>query len=144
MEGIHYYILNSEKIVFEKFDDETVLINLEKGNYYGVMNLAKIIIELLEEGIAEHDLVSILENYYEIDSNEIRKDVHDFFSFLLNEGVVLSKEGQINLPKIDFKDGIKYIKPIIEVYSDMQDLILLDPVHDVNGSSWPNVKKDEE
>jgi hypothetical protein len=33
-----------------------------------------------------------------------------------------------------------YIPPILNRHGDMQDLALLDPIHDVEGEGWPNRK----
>ncbi len=30
--------------------------------------------------------------------------------------------------------------PVLDVYSDMQDLLLLDPIHDVDETGWPTPK----
>jgi len=32
------------------------------------------------------------------------------------------------------------LPPKIEIFSDMQDILLLDPVHDVDQSGWPILK----
>jgi hypothetical protein len=34
-------------------------------------------------------------------------------------------------------DSAVWSDPWLESYGDMQDLLLLDPVHDVQGGSWP-------
>jgi len=38
-----------------------------------------------------------------------------------------------------FKDIDSYKAPELDTYEDMQDLILLDPIHEVDESGWPNV-----
>jgi hypothetical protein len=40
-----------------------------------------------------------------------------------------------NRQKLDFTS------PELDVYSDMQEILLLDPVHDVNKEGWP-IRKD--
>jgi hypothetical protein len=32
--------------------------------------------------------------------------------------------------------------PVLSIYDDMQDLLLLDPIHDVDESGWPAIKPD--
>ena len=33
-----------------------------------------------------------------------------------------------------------FLPPEIDIFSDMQDILLLDPVHDVDESGWPILK----
>ena len=38
--------------------------------------------------------------------------------------------------------GKPYEPPVLETYTDMQDLVLLDPVHEVDATGWPHPKPD--
>jgi len=41
--------------------------------------------------------------------------------------------------------GTVFAPPVLEVYTDMQDLLLLDPIHDVDETvGWPSPKPPEE
>jgi hypothetical protein len=134
-----FYIIDTSKIVFEKFEDETVLINLSNGNYFGIRNVGMDVLKLLEKGISKVQLLGILTNSYKKDQNEIDADIQTFLELLLTEGIIqISAVGLTEFPFIEEKGG--YSKPILDKYSDMQDLILLDPVHDVSSKGWPNVK----
>jgi hypothetical protein len=66
-----FYIIDTSKIVFEKFEDETVLINLSNGNYFGIRNVGMDVLKLLEKGISKVQLLGILTNSYKKDQNEI-------------------------------------------------------------------------
>ena len=39
--------------------------------------------------------------------------------------------------------GVAYTEPSLSVFSDMQDLLLLDPIHDVSEAGWPMPKPAE-
>jgi hypothetical protein len=136
-----YYTLNIDKLVFERFEDETVLINLESGNYYGIMQVGKEILDLLELGIDVKMIVSIISKAYKVDEKMVELDVTEFLTTLKEEAIIYEIEAKsVNYPV--WQDKGAYVKPILEKYTDMQDLILLDPVHDVNSKGWPH-KKDE-
>ena len=34
-------------------------------------------------------------------------------------------------------------EPALQKYTDMEDLLLLDPIHEVDDTGWPNPKPDE-
>jgi hypothetical protein len=44
---------------------------------------------------------------------------------------LLLKEGQ----------GESYLQPSFEKYSDMQEMLLLDPIHEVSEAGWPHKEK---
>jgi len=33
-----------------------------------------------------------------------------------------------------------FVAPVLERYEDMQDFLLVDPIHEVDDSGWPNKK----
>jgi hypothetical protein len=35
-----------------------------------------------------------------------------------------------------------FVAPVLHKHTDMQDLLLLDPIHEVDETGWPSVKKD--
>ncbi len=41
------------------------------------------------------------------------------------------------LAPISAGDRPAFEAPVLESYSDMQDLLLLDPIHDVDDAGWP-------
>lgn len=132
-----YYTIDSSKIVFEKFEDETVLINLENGNYYGIMKVGRSILGLLESGITMKRIVFNIATAYQKQPAEIEMEIQSFLDSLLAEGIIHAvANGSDEILAIDLFPT--YEKPHLEKYTDMQDLILLDPVHDVNSKGWPN------
>jgi hypothetical protein len=34
----------------------------------------------------------------------------------------------------------KFEAPVLQKYTDMQDLLLLDPIHDTDETGWPNIR----
>jgi hypothetical protein len=55
---------------------------------------------------------------------------------LIDEGLIVpggAKHGATELPSAE-----ELARPAISVYKDMQDLFLLDPIHDVNEAGWPS------
>jgi hypothetical protein len=40
-------------------------------------------------------------------------------------------------------EGTAFNPPVLSVYSDMEDLLLLDPIHDVDETGWPQPRSDE-
>jgi hypothetical protein len=40
--------------------------------------------------------------------------------------------------------GTPFVPPVLERYTDMQELLFLDPIHDVDESGWPHRKVEGE
>jgi hypothetical protein len=146
MDHSKYYTLNSGKIVFEKFEDETVLVNLERGNYYGVMHVGRSILQLLEYGATESQIITAIAEKYQQNASTIEEEIRTFFQLMANEEIIIETEQTNGFPKnIELVDKkLEYISPTLEVFTDMQDLILLDPIHDVGSQGWPNPKDQDE
>jgi hypothetical protein len=132
-----FYTIDTSKIVFEKFEDETVMINLTSGNYYGIMNVGKAILTLMEDGISRQNLLAVISKSYGKEITEVEEDIQEFLTTLVNEGIAqITEFGSIEFSLIE--NCLNYEKPVLEKFTDMQDLILLDPVHDVNSKGWPH------
>jgi hypothetical protein len=124
MDGVKTYRINDSRAISETVDGETIIINLENGNYYSLNHAGTIVWDFV---IAQKPL----------DASE--KNIVDFIAFLVNENLILETETA--------KDAIleKIILeklPTIEKYEDMQQMLLADPIHDVEAVGWPKLKKD--
>ena len=140
------YSINRDKVIFEKFDYEIILINLENGNYFSIQQVAQIIWELIEKGLDRSSVISTIAKTYNTTFEKIENDLTEFFEELLKESLISITEFANNVFDSNVKDETiekqnkPYSKPVLEIYKDMQDLILLDPIHEVDDTGWPNIK----
>lgn len=130
-------------IVHEFLDDEVIVANLDTGSYYSLRGSAIPIWQLLVAGIELGDIVNALhENYPDLSKdlvNNIPIDIQTLLSTLVNHGLLIPRI-QANKPSI--KDQVveypqPYATALIEIYSEMTDLLMLDPVHEVDTQGWP-------
>jgi hypothetical protein len=141
------YSINHSKIVFEKFDDEVVLINLDNGNYFSILEVAGIVWGLIDKGFNREEAAKLLSELFGTPEAELEIDIQLFIEQLVSEELISisSIDSHTTVEAISVQtSGKVYAKPVLEVYSDMQDLILLDPIHEVDETGWPNVKKETE
>jgi hypothetical protein len=146
MKGKIHYSINLTQVVFEKFDDEIVLINLKNGNYFSINKVARIIWELIEKGLDKASIFFKIAKMYNKAIEEIEDEMNEFIGELLKEALInpielANEENDSNLSEETVqKQDKQYTKPFLEIYTDMQDLILLDPIHEVDDTGWPNIK----
>ena len=122
------------------FDEEIVIVNINKGVYYSLKGVAPYFFRLFMEGV---DLAALNELFEKKYGNENFKSFENFVNTLLVEELLIdtseaTKELNVDLPTLQLLDqGF-----IIEKQDDISDLIKLDPIHDVSpDKGWPNRKK---
>lgn len=127
-------------VIFEEADSEVVVVDLVRGIYYYLTGTAAYLWMALHAGKSFSETVASLSDAIELIA-EVSDDCERFTLDLMNEGLLKPCEKMAEAapsapdPK-DFVTG-KYVPPSIETYSDLQDILLLDPVHDVDESGWP-------
>ena len=128
-------------VVSEDFGDEYVVLNLQTGKYYSFKDSASILWRDLNNGLQPH---ALLKHLKESQHPHFEK-VSDLFEQLLNEGLIRELDTQTESPvESQFLIAIKAgcLPPEIETFDDMADLILADPIHDVEEDiGWPAVRK---
>ena len=145
--------INIPKIVHETIDGETVILNLDKGDYYSLVGIGADIWGFMEN---DTDIVSIIEkisNNYQGDREDIEVAINNFVSELMHEGIVVpdneNKPENDESSHVQVQTGLKENKPDFEIpklnkYTDMQDLLLLDPIHEVDDKEgWPTINPDK-
>jgi hypothetical protein len=141
------YITNRPTVVAEIFDDEAVVINMETGVYYSLEGSAGVAWSLLESGCTVEELAVGVASAYRSNSDELRADLGTFVEELLAETLLRAaaedETGAEGAAIPARGDGAHYAKPGIKKYEDLQDLLLLDPIHEVDEETgWPNLKSE--
>lgn len=143
MKSLQTFRINTPTVVAEAFDDEIVILHLESGTYYSLEKSGAIIWTLLQEGV---NLAEISARIATTDAIS-EQSVQHFRERLLQEKLIISDHA--TAPS-SAKQGIKtdayslaqeqqFTSPHLHKYTDMQDLLLLDPIHDVTKTGWPHV-----
>ena len=130
-------------IVYEESDAEVVVVNLIEGVYYFLTETAAYVWMSLHSGRNIGEIGKNLASSDE-DLESINKDlelfVHQLLELSLVEQVSQMRQVLGRQPVVtDYVVG-DYVPPTLETYADLQDILLLDPVHDVDESGWPTTK----
>ena len=76
-------------------------------------------------------------------SEESREQVFAFWTKMLEEGLISPDAEPNGDRRGDVPAAGPWSPPSIAVFSDMQDLFLLDPIHDVDEAGWPSRPAEE-
>lgn len=141
---------NAPKVVHETIDGEVVIVNLDKGDYYSLVKVGADIWEELIKGTSKSNIIQKIIQCYDGDRQNIENTVNDFIARLQQEELITldGTEDPKNLnidsaPSTtnDNPEKLSFSPPTLEKYTDMEELLALDPIHEVNEVvGWPNVK----
>lgn len=132
-----YYRVNAPTVVHEIMDGEVVIINMDNGSYFSIGTVGAEIWILLDGGHAVNQIVTQVAERYDHSSDQVEPDITSFLAHLSTEELVVATPmGTETAIDLGAKRG-KYSKPALEKYTDMEELLLLDPIHEVTDSGWP-------
>ena len=101
----------------------------------------------LERGEAAETIVLELEQRYEAADGEIERSREESLleDFLAAELVVAEGNGTGTVAPASAQgvgERVPFVPPSFTTFTDMQDIILLDPVHEVDTRGWPHASAD--
>jgi Coenzyme PQQ synthesis protein D (PqqD) len=121
----------------EAFDQEVLAINLKSGHYHSLREAAVPLWNLLTSGHSIESAATALSNATGTPLDSVLADARPFVDSLLSHGLLVAVESS-GPPSASTVPSNRYVPPVLEHYSDMQELLLIDPVHEVAVSGWPH------
>ncbi len=135
------YALNEEKMFADVTDGIAIIINSETGIYYGMNGFGTAIYENLVNGSSVEDIVDMLKK---LGASDKIKDVVDVFvNALLDKELIITAPSSTKEPSFDeavLKED--NFSPSLKEYSDAQELLLADPIHEVKEETGWTPEKD--
>jgi coenzyme PQQ synthesis protein D (PqqD) len=138
------FCLNEGNVIFEQFDTELVAIQLATGAYHSISGAGIDAFLLLPLEPTITDLSNALALKYEASAARIAEDLERFLEELRNESLLVTRAddgGSVQLPALS-QSGTRlpYEPPSFQPYHDLQNLLFIDPVHEVSPAGWPQPK----
>ena len=135
--------VNTPTVTHETIDGEAVIINLDSGNYYSLVEAGSFIWALVEKGASANDVQNLLQQAYQGDAGDIDRGVQELLAQLQQENLIVPVDGPAAvdltevMPSTNGHGKAAFNTPLLNKFSDMQELLLLDPIHDVDEAGWP-------
>lgn len=139
------FISNHSKLVTETLDGEAIIVHLETGAYFSLRGSACFIWECLQAGCSLTQLAAQIQMHFIAPPDTLEADLQTFITDLLANDLVLivteipSDSHSLLAPS---NTPLPFDPPVAEKFTDMADLLLIDPVHEVQEAGWP-FKKEE-
>jgi hypothetical protein len=126
----------------ERIDDVVMAIHLETGAYYVLEGTAADCWTCMASGADVGEVVDVLAARYEVDPDTAREDATAFVTSLVDEGLLTSSHDGAadvdgDLSSLADGSGRPYTAPALHRYDDLDDLLAIDPIHEVDDAGWP-------
>jgi hypothetical protein len=134
--------INAENVVHETVDGEVIVIDLTNGSYYSLAGSGPTIWEMLAAGASAPEICAALKSGFEAEPDVIEASVSSLLA-RLRENELVTVDGESSAPLEVHGNGNgaarePFAPPVFERYTDMKDYFLLDPIHEVGPTGWPN------
>ena len=128
-------------ITHERLDDEVIAINLESGIYYALVGPAADVWSCFDPEGSATAASTALAARYGVTVDDVQPDIEKFTQRLetarLFDSVDVAEDAVGSLPAAE--PSTPWAVPELEEYRDMADLVLLDPIHQVDEAGWPHL-----
>jgi hypothetical protein len=124
---MNYYKTNEPDVSAELLEDEVLIVNLKNGRYHSIHNTGVVFWRLLSESHSAESCIDAVAKIYSVDALPVKEDFENFVEALLADELIIETENYYIEKKSDWLNSLSgsYVKPLIETYTDMEDLVLL-------------------
>ncbi len=128
------YVVN-KKIVADDFEDETVLINVEKGLYFSMQGSAKAIWQAF--AVPRQRAATLATLSQELTADD-RAEMEKTVQGMIDHGLLVETDEAGSGTTLFSLAAASFAAPVLGVFSDLAELIAIDPVHEVDDAAgWP-------
>jgi len=133
------YRANTPSVISETLDGETVIMDLRSGTYFSTRGVGAFIWTALEQGATAGQIATELAASQDGERQLVVSTVEAFIRELAGYNLIVADpDGHPKAGLACARGKLVYAPPVLSAYTDMEDLLQLDPVHDVDAESgWP-------
>lgn len=136
-------MIDPQDVVHETVDGEVILIALQTGCYYSLEGSGADVWQGLVAGRSSREIAADLEQRYSAEPGVILASVSDLVARLVDERLVSQHGNGTPAQESDGKAAgpatrPPFPHPVFHKFTDMQDFLLVDPIHDVGDAGWPH------
>jgi len=133
---------SAASVIFERFGEEVVAIHLGTGRYYSLPGVAGDAFLMLAKTPTVSELAEALSAQYDAPAQLIESDLIGFLGQLKDESLIV-EERHATEHSLEPLTGprVPYSAPAVHAHRDLENLFLVDPIHEAGEAGWPQVKK---
>jgi hypothetical protein len=145
------FVSRGAPIIHDTIDNETIAINQLTGAYYTLEGPSALAWQLLATGASALDVARRLGSEYDADAATLETEAVEFFGLLMAEGLIVPTSGAADpAASASAASGApapttgnaaaarsRFAGLALQRYSDLEVLLLADPIHEVDDTGWP-------
>lgn len=131
------YRVCTPSVASEVIDGEAIIMDLRSGSYYSADGVGALIWSAIEQGAGHDQIVAWIAASYPAEAGA-GAAADAFIGDLVSRNLIEPQPGADG--PAPAPAAIAYSAPALSAHEDMQDLIMLDPIHDVGEMGWPTRK----
>jgi Coenzyme PQQ synthesis protein D (PqqD) len=137
------YRVNDPHVISETMGEETIIVNLSSGHYFSLQGANVDVWECLQRGYPVSQIAPHLTTKYDVSVEIAESSVAGLLAELEQEELIAPAEdaeptGDLTADEVNNGERLAFAMPPLSTFTDMQDIILLDPVHEVDQRGWPH------
>jgi hypothetical protein len=130
--------VNSPFVISETIQGETIIIHLNTGTYYSLQGSGAEVWESIAGAATAAEIATDLAARYPVAAEEAEATVNALIADLQAEELIVASDAtERESAPAPAAAGGEFVAPSLAKFTDMQDLVLLDPVHEVSETGWP-------
>ena len=126
-DSVPQYSPMRQDVAASVIDGEAIIMNLTNGAYYSIDSVGAIIWQWLDEEQTSAVMLQRLAAQYPNSNATIEADFRALMNQLMDEGLVQPQSSGNAVPAIDSELPSVYAAPSLHKYTEMADLLALDP-----------------
>jgi outer membrane protein assembly factor BamB len=140
--------INTPHVVAETLDGEATIVDLDSGTYYALNESGSLIWDELIGGSTTSEATGNFARTYDLDDEDAERAVEKLVTRLTDAKLIVhagdagsnGAAAAAVVAATSSTNGSRraYAEPELSAYTDMQELLLLDPIHEVDESGWPS------
>ena len=133
--------VNTPPVIHQTVDGEVIVVNLDNGTYYSIAGTGAEVWGALAAGASVPDAVQLVLARYDADRAHAERAVARFVDQLLDEQLIsptADGNGTVGPAPVSAAASLPFEEPALNRFTDMQELLMLDPIHEVDEQGWPH------
>ena len=136
------YRVDEPRILAEEISGEVLAIDNLTGAYVSITGSGVAIWNLVREGYSPAQVADALAEHHATDADAVLGAVERFVEELVANSLIVATERPppaVPATVVSEEPG-PFRDPQLERYTDMEDMLLFDPIHDVDEEGWREIE----
>ncbi|WP_368415328.1 hypothetical protein [Falsiroseomonas sp.] len=136
--SVQAYVCNFDVVAAERFEIELVVIQFDTGKYFSIRGVALQLWDMLQGPVTPEAMLVALSDGAGATSpgaEALATEIAAIIERFATEALIVPADAPGPAPVLQ---AFVHAPAVIEAYTDLADLVSLDPIHDVNAMmGWP-------